>query len=268
MNSTDFAQSYEDGLPRTKRFLFSMGFQEDAIPDLAQAAWSRAWERLGQLRDENRLLSWVNAIALNEARRNLRDSKASVPFGPLHERTANLNTAAIDVATILDLCDPGDREILQAQLQGISSTEIAQMKQVSPTAIRIRGLRARRAARELCEPTSPSLKRGPDAEEERLRNLRKTFRANRLVTARRHLEIASTLVRLLEVTAAGEKHDRVLKKIEQAISNTLRILADIPKSHGETALIRSAAVGLQQRVLTMPNKRAQTQRNLPESSVA
>jgi len=82
------------------------------------------------------------------------------------------------------------------------------------------------------------------------------------------LEVASTFVRLLEITEDVEKHELLLKKIEKAISNTLNTLADIPKPHGETALIRSAAVGLQERVLRMPTKRAQTENGRIESSVA
>lgn len=40
----------------------------------AQAAWVRGWGRLGQLRDETLVLTWVNTIALNVYRRLIREA--------------------------------------------------------------------------------------------------------------------------------------------------------------------------------------------------
>lgn len=154
MDMATFTVVYEVGMPRTIRFLLSMGFGQDVASDLAQGAWMRAWERLSQLRNESNILSWVNRIALNEARRNLRYAKRYVAFEGFHQQTTTLNVAAIDVAKVLERCQPEDREILEAQLDGTSGFEFAEKKGISETAMRLRNLRARRAARRLCEPSS------------------------------------------------------------------------------------------------------------------
>ena len=55
--------------------------------------------------------------------------------------------AAIDVARILRMCRPRDRILLEQQMSGLTAEEIAQKQGVTKTAIRIRLMRARRAAR-------------------------------------------------------------------------------------------------------------------------
>ncbi len=155
MDTTRFGDVYKAGMPRTIRFLLSMGFKQDLVIDLAQGAWIRAWERLSQLRNESNIVSWVNRIALNEGRRDLRYARRHVAFESSHHQTTTLNVAAIDLAKVLELCEPADREILEAQLHGTSGFEFAEKKGISETAMRLRNLRARRAARRLCETSSP-----------------------------------------------------------------------------------------------------------------
>jgi len=62
-----------------------------------------------------------------------------------------VNLAAIDLARILKFCCPRDRALLEMQMQGDTAEEIAQKQGVTETAIRIRLLRARRAARSRIE---------------------------------------------------------------------------------------------------------------------
>jgi DNA-directed RNA polymerase specialized sigma24 family protein len=100
------------------------------------------------------LLTWVNTIALNMYRKVLR---AEVRFHqPLTELYSGLriNTAAIDVARILKSCRPRERQLLELQMQGVTTGEIARHDGVTETAIRIRLMRARRAARAFtCSPS-------------------------------------------------------------------------------------------------------------------
>src|SRR6478735_8526671 len=119
MDAATFSETYQEGLPRTIRFLLSLGFPRDTVSEIAQTAWSRAWERLNQLRDDSKMLSWVNTIALNDARKTLRRAKQHVCITPDRERITTLNVAAIDISKILDLCAPKDREILEAHLDGV-----------------------------------------------------------------------------------------------------------------------------------------------------
>jgi RNA polymerase sigma factor (sigma-70 family) len=159
MNATHFSQAYRQGLQRTINFLLSRGVPHDMAPDIAQSAWTRGWERLGQLRDESTILAWINTIALNQFRRHIRANHFEQALKPTHcdNLATDLNWAAIDMARILDACNPKDRALLESQLMGTTPKELAEKEGVSQTAIRIRLLRARRSARRLCEPSAPLL---------------------------------------------------------------------------------------------------------------
>ena len=91
------------------------------------------------------VVTWVNAIALN-AYRGLRRKEPC--YEVLKElRAPDLSLAAIDVGRILGLCRPRDRALLEQQMQGFTTREIARREGVTTTAIRIRLLRARRRVR-------------------------------------------------------------------------------------------------------------------------
>jgi len=57
---------------------------------------------------------------------------------------AGIDLAAIDAARILTLCRPRDRIILEQRMVGLTTEEMAGKQVVSPAAVRIRLLRARR----------------------------------------------------------------------------------------------------------------------------
>jgi RNA polymerase sigma factor (sigma-70 family) len=159
MDTKNFANTYRDGLQRTINFLLSRGVPFDSAPDIAQFAWLRGWERLGQLRDESTILAWINTIALNHFRRTLRaKSREEILRGDLDQRSVEINCAAIDLAKILEACSPKDRALLEAQLIGRTPKELAEREGTSQTAIRIRLLRARRSARDLCQTSAPELR--------------------------------------------------------------------------------------------------------------
>jgi hypothetical protein len=51
---------------------------------------------------------------------------------------------AIDIGRVLNRCRPGDRDLLEQHLNGVTTTEMARKKSATETSIRIRMLRARR----------------------------------------------------------------------------------------------------------------------------
>ena len=69
----------------------------------------RAGERLGQLRDQNMVLTWMNSIALNIHRSYIRRE----PLQTLPELSTSpkINLAAIDVRRILKVCKHNDRMV-------------------------------------------------------------------------------------------------------------------------------------------------------------
>lgn len=151
MTREAYARAYQDGLPLTFRFLLSRGVARDTAEEISQAAWMRGWERLGQLRSDELISTWVNTIALNLYRRAIRQERRLQGLKePLYAKST-VNWAAIELRRILRFCRLPDRQLLEAQMVGQTAEEIAQDQGVSQTAIRIRLLRARRAARQAAE---------------------------------------------------------------------------------------------------------------------
>jgi RNA polymerase sigma factor (sigma-70 family) len=155
MTRDGYGQAYQRGFELTVRFLVSRGVQRDNANEVAQAAWVKGWERLGQLRNESLVVTWVNTIALNVYRSLIRREPFNQTLLELHDKTVRIDLAAIDIARVLTFCRPSDRLLLEERyMNGGTTTEIAQEKGVSETAIRIRLLRARRDARSRIEKRS------------------------------------------------------------------------------------------------------------------
>jgi DNA-directed RNA polymerase specialized sigma24 family protein len=150
MTREEYGQAYQVGFNLTIRLLLSRGAERERAREVAQAAWTRGWERLSQLRNDSLVGTWVNTIALNVYRSILRSEPVYQTLPELSTK-AGVDLAAIDVARILKKCRPRDRVLLEEQMRGATAEEIARKQGVSETAIRIRLLRARRAARKRAE---------------------------------------------------------------------------------------------------------------------
>ncbi|HXE64619.1 MAG TPA: sigma-70 family RNA polymerase sigma factor [Bryobacteraceae bacterium] len=150
MTPEGFAVAYERGYHLTMRFLRSRGASWEHASDVSQTAWTKGWERRDQLQNDGMVLTWVNTIALNIHRRFQRREPAWQDL-PDIGTMPGVNLAAIDLARILRICGPRDRTYLKYQLSGMSPSEIARLRGVPESAIRVRLLRARRAARRRLE---------------------------------------------------------------------------------------------------------------------
>ena len=146
MTRRDYGSAYEQGFHPTVKFLLSKGISHDSAEEIAQAAWTRGWERIAQLRDAEVLRTWIITIALNLYRRN---SQADSRRQPLIEVAIKQDqgSASLEVERLLDSCRPSDRVLLQCQLHGLTTTEMAREVGTTEAAVRIRLMRARRAAR-------------------------------------------------------------------------------------------------------------------------
>ena len=140
-----YEQAYQRGFGRTIRLLLSRGAHIDCAREAAQAAWVKGWEKIGQLRNENVVATWVNTIALNCYRSLMRREIHQLP---LSDRipSASVNFAGIDLDRYLALCRPSDRRLFDYYLQGFPIKEIAAREGVSCTAARIRLLRPAKGA--------------------------------------------------------------------------------------------------------------------------
>ena len=143
MTREEYGEAYEEGFRHTVRFLMSRGIQREAAIELAQAAWARGWERRNQLRVASMVCSWVNSIALNLYRSGLRRTQLDLQDNGV----TNIDLAAIDVTHILRSCSPRDQALLLRELYGFTAAEIAHEEKLTQSAVRIRLMRARRAAR-------------------------------------------------------------------------------------------------------------------------
>jgi RNA polymerase sigma-70 factor (ECF subfamily) len=152
MTSQDFEIAYGLGYPRTVAFLRSRGLQRETAVEVAQGAWVRGWEKLGQLRDQTMLMTWINRIAVNLSIANFRKLRRETPLSETHMRRAitSQRTDAMELDLLLKVCRPCDRTLLEDFVAGNSIREIAAKKNASPTAIRVRLVRARRVVRDYC----------------------------------------------------------------------------------------------------------------------
>ncbi len=156
MTRETYGQAYQRGFDLTLRFLRSRGVPWERASEVTQTAWAKGWERLEQLRNDSMVVTWVNTIALNVHSRLLRSEPIwqVLPEPGAMAGGVNLpgvNLAAIDMARILRICCPGDRALLRHQMAGLTPREIARLRGIPESAIRIRLLRARRAARQRLE---------------------------------------------------------------------------------------------------------------------
>jgi len=145
MNREQYGSAYGSGFRMTVRFLKARGASPDRAEEMAQAAWSRGWERLHQLRDEAMVVTWANSIALNLHRSSARRDSRTVELSPLAAAPPSNMLAQIDVTKILDRCGKRDRNLLAAYyLNGRATSEIARESGLTETAVRLRLMRARR----------------------------------------------------------------------------------------------------------------------------
>ncbi|HEY3741524.1 MAG TPA: sigma-70 family RNA polymerase sigma factor [Bryobacteraceae bacterium] len=144
----EYGGAYQNGFSLTIKFLVAKGVPGDAAEEVAQAAWTRGWERVSQLRKPEQLRTWVNSIALNLYRRALRHDRRMEPLLDM-AGGRKMDLAAIDLATVLNACGPSDRLLLIHQLNGFTTKEMARRIGASEGAVRVRLTRARRTARSI-----------------------------------------------------------------------------------------------------------------------
>lgn len=149
MTGTEYELAYIEGFQRTVRLLLSKGESSEDASEIAQAAWVRGFVRLSQLRNNRRVVQWVNGIALNlrkDFRRGRRFEKYPAKYEPTVEPAVNLS--AIDVARAKEACTPRQWQVTDAvYLNERSCREVACQFGMSLDAVHAQLWRARRAMR-------------------------------------------------------------------------------------------------------------------------
>jgi RNA polymerase sigma factor (sigma-70 family) len=115
----------------------------DVAEEAEQAAWAKAWRRLGDVREPSRLRPWLMSVAANEARQIMRGQKRRtvrelVMGGPTS--TPGTDRAALmDLAAALAKLDTRDRAIISLRyIAGLDSAEIGRAVGMSASSVRVR----------------------------------------------------------------------------------------------------------------------------------
>ena len=158
-------ERHEDAL---FRHALSLGMDRDTAADMVQDTLVRAWERLSECRDPARFRLWAGRILRNRcldrlksARQRTTTSLESLPngaLGPDESREGNPESeaelrsleAALDGALATLPPDLAEAFVLK-HVEGFSYDEMAEMTEVSRSALKMRVHRARDAIRACLE---------------------------------------------------------------------------------------------------------------------
>jgi RNA polymerase sigma factor (sigma-70 family) len=106
---------------------------EDIAEEAVEVAWSKAWRKLGSVRDPARLRAWLVSIAVNEARQLVRSRSRRAMVEITVERLDNetgddptsRSIGAIDLRRALARLGPDDRALLAMRyVAGFDATEL------------------------------------------------------------------------------------------------------------------------------------------------
>jgi RNA polymerase sigma factor (sigma-70 family) len=127
------------------RLCFVICGDADLAQDAVQAAWPVAWQKLGSLRDPDRLRPWLMSVAANEARQMLRRQRRQ---GVTRIELADVGSsvgdpagraALMDLAAALRRLSPDDRALLALRyVSDLDATEIGRALGISSSGVRSR----------------------------------------------------------------------------------------------------------------------------------
>ena len=130
--------------PDMMRVAFVITGDADVASDAVQFAWHTVWRKLGNLREPDRIRSWLVAIAANEARQLTRRQRRrsvveiAVPSEPRGTDPAG-GIARVDLVNALARLRPEDRELIAMRyVLGLDSFEIAAARGTSASGTRAR----------------------------------------------------------------------------------------------------------------------------------
>jgi RNA polymerase sigma factor (sigma-70 family) len=125
------------------RVAFVIAGDGQTAEDAAQATWSIAWQKLGSLRDPQRLRPWLVSVAANEARQLLRARRrrhvAEIRSRPADDPSAepSMLIERVDLVDAFHHLDPQDRSLLAMRfVAGLDAAEIGAVLGMSPSGVR------------------------------------------------------------------------------------------------------------------------------------
>ena len=124
----------------------------DDADDLLQECFLRVHDRMGELKDEERLTAWIRTIARNlltDWRRRRRPDPVEGDVAQEERATGLDEVVAAWLEGMLEELAPADREALRmTELEGVTQREAAERLGLSLSALKSRVLRARERLRQ------------------------------------------------------------------------------------------------------------------------
>jgi RNA polymerase sigma factor (sigma-70 family) len=141
-----FARLVADHHAELVRICHMVARDRTIAEEAAQATWSIAWRKLGMVREPDRLRPWLITVAVNEARKLLKQRSRRTRMeliGEPPERSGGVDPATgipyIDVQAALERLDPDDRALLALRyVAGFDASELAAAIGLSPSGTRTR----------------------------------------------------------------------------------------------------------------------------------
>ena len=114
--------------------------------EATQAAWLKAWKKIGDVRDEAHLRPWLVSVAANEAKRVLHKRRRRAEIEVAVDVTGEsggidpaTGIAALDLWAALARLEPDDRALLAMRyIAGFDSNELSAATGISPSGTRSR----------------------------------------------------------------------------------------------------------------------------------
>lgn len=143
-----FAQLISAYHPRMARVAHVITGDAESAADAVQSAWEIAWRRLGTVRDQAQIGSWLIAIAANEARQLRRRGRrqwvvdiSEVTAVPVGDDPAE-NVSIVDLKRVVERLNADDRMLLALRFVGhLDSETIAAHLGISASGARSRLMR-------------------------------------------------------------------------------------------------------------------------------
>lgn len=144
---TRFKQIYETNYPKVIRLCLGyVNGNQDQAADLAQEIFIKAWENLGQFREESNISTWIYRIAVNTCLGQLRKSKRIAKNYGLENvsetaeaiSTENKEEMLTGLYACINKLSKTNRAIIMLELEGLPQKEIAEIMGLKHEAIRTR----------------------------------------------------------------------------------------------------------------------------------